>query len=303
MILAIIFSFDRAMQLELLLESIFKYDATKQFDLHVVYASSSTDFEKGYELIKSKFSTIQWHKETSFKERKVWPLFPLYWRNYYWWLKYKYSRTVKSNFRSLVLSVMDESKNDSVMFLTDDSMFVNPIDIQPELMQKLELNGQSYSYSLRHGKNILGGNYAEMRDFIEWDITKKHDHSEWSYPFSVDGHIYNKKILLHIYRKVIFKNPNTLEGNVACYIRDKKLFKKVLANKQSYLLGFELNRVQTISDNNNLNISSKTLNDLYLEGFHLNLDFTLTAKHLFRPMLNRVVASKNNQTILLYGQK
>lgn len=302
MITTIIFSFDRAMQLDKLLESIVRFDTSKKINLYVLYSTSSSEYEAGYQELNKKFSSVKWKRETSFKESFVWPKFSFYWRNYYWWFKYGYNRSIKSNFKSLLLSIMENSVDDSIMFLTDDSIFVNQIDIKSALLQKVENHGFKFSYSLRHGENIIGGNYKKNTDFIEWNIINSNKHSDWNYPFSVDGHIYNIKAMLEIFRKVIFKNPNTLEGNVVCYVEDKQLLKHFVANEQSCLLGFELNRVQTIADNNSLDICNKTLNELFLSGYELNLDYKLKSKHLFRPTINKVTATRNNQTKLLYEQ-
>lgn len=300
MINTIIFSFDRAMQLEFLLNSINEFETLGLFDLHVIYATSSSDFEKGYEQLKYNYPGVCWHKEIQFEERFVWPILPFYWRNYYWWFKHKYNRHLSSDFKSLTLSIMNSSDNNYAMFLTDDSVFVKPINLDLDILKKIQKNGLKYSFSFRHGINILGGRYSEINEHIEWNATDKHNHPDWSYPFSVDGHIYNQKHLLKILKRLIFKNPNTLEGNVACYVREKKLFFQLFANNQSTLLGFELNRVQSINSNNNLNINNKTLNELYLKGYKLNLDYTLTMPHFFRPSVKKVKAKKNGHTISLY---
>lgn len=298
----IIFSYDRAMQLDLLLESISKYDSFGMLDLQIIYATSDIGFDAGYEKLKLKYDNISWHKEVQFEERFVFPNLPIYWHNYLWWLKYKYNRYVKSDFKSKVVSVLRDSSHHTAMFLTDDSLFFNRIEIDVEAINKIILDGKNNSFSLRHGANVSGGKYVEKENTISWETTDKHEHAEWSYPFSVDGHIYNKSVVQKILKKVIFKNPNTLEGNVACYVKEKKLFKKLFARKQSSLLGFELNMVQTVANNNNLNISNQTLNELYLEGFKLILNYKIAPFHLFRPVLENVIATKNDNTILLYEQ-
>lgn len=302
MITTIIFSFNRAMQLELLLDSIKKYDTANQLELHILYATSSTDFEKGYDILKQKFTNCIWHKEKTFIKKFVCPLLPLlYWRNYYWWLKHKYNRYIQSNFNNEVQRIIAECNSKHIMFLTDDSVFVHPIELSPNLLNKVKKDG--YSYSLRHGANIVGGNFIYCDNFIEWNRKARQNHSEWSYPFSVDGHIYNKKTIQRILKIVIFNNPNTLEGNVACYVNKSNYFRLLIANTQSCLLGFELNRVQTINENNNLNIDNNMLNDLYLKGYKLNINYKINDIHFFRPELIHVMAIKNDDKIVLYGQE
>lgn len=302
MINCIIFSFDRAMQLDLLLTSIIQHDLSKLLNLKVIYTTSDQDFEKGYELLKNKFKDVQWYKEVKSKERFVWPVFHFYWRNYYWWFKYKYNRHIKSNFKPLVISILESTNNQFVMFLTDDSLFIKPIIFDISTFKTEEQDSIAFSYSLRHGKNISGGIYSEQANLINWKLKDDHINPEWSYPFSVDGHIYHQKSLLEILKKIIFHNPNTLEGNIACYANDKNLFQQSFGNKQSCLLGFELNRVQELFPNNNLNVSKKTLNTLFLKGYKLNLDYTLHYPHPFRPELNEVIAKKRNHIVKIYEQ-
>ncbi len=303
MITTIIFSYNRAMQLELLLDSILKHDTLKLLNVHVLYSTSSLQYEKGYEILKNKYTFLTWYKEKTFNKKFVWPFLPPYWRNYYWWLKHNYNRNVQSNFKKLLISILKASKKETVMFLTDDSLFTENIFINKTILREIVDNGTLNSYSLRHGVNIWGGNFKEFNNYIKWDISHIHKHSEWHYPFSVDGHIYNKEVLIEIFRKVWFKNPNTMEGNVATYVKDKKLFSQMSANIQGSLLGFELNRVQTISENNNLDISSGTMNELYMNGYQLELKYAMLDSHLFRPELMKVFVVKNDDIITLYEQK
>ncbi len=67
MINGIVFSKDRAAQLDLLLKSISK-NAKDVFQLKVIYASSEISFEKGYEKLIDKHPEVKWMKEsTNFK--------------------------------------------------------------------------------------------------------------------------------------------------------------------------------------------------------------------------------------------
>ena len=302
MITTIIFSFDRAIQLELLLASIEKHDTNKLFDLHIIYATSNADFELGYTHLKDKFPGVIWHNEQKFRKKFLLPFFPLYWHNYYWWFKYKNFRRKSSDFRDKLINIVESSKNEFLMFLTDDSIFVGNINVTHDILSPLNEKPNEDCFSLRHGINISGGTYSKHQNLIYWTSNDKHDHPEWSYPFSVDGHIYNLRAINLIIKTVIFNNPNTLEGNVACYVQEHKIFNHLIALEQSCLLGFELNRVQAIVENNNLNIDNKMLNKLYLEGYHLSLNYLLPNPHFFRPVIQSVIAKKEHKSIILYEQ-
>jgi len=263
----IIFSFDRAIQLELLLQSIERYDRQNTLKVSVLFAYSTNDHLKSYAALQQKYPSVNWVAEERFKKRMVLPIFPAYWHNYYWWLKYSYSRVYSSHFRQQVLDLIRNQSEETVMFLTDDSMFFRDFSIPDLALCKISEHPSIASFSLRHGKNIGGGNFVELHDSLYWNIYDPQEHPEWSFPFSIDGHIYSKLFIERSFSKVWFKNPNTLEGNIACYVKEKKLLSTVYGNKESSLVGFELNRVQTISNNNNLNISSNYLNTLFSNGY------------------------------------
>ena len=174
------------MQLELLLDSISKHDINKHLDVSVLYTVSNSDFDLGYEKLSEKYSGLHWYKEVPSKNRFVLPLLPLYWHNYFWWFKYKYNRWIASDFKSKVISILEDNKNELVMFLTDDSMFVKKIEIDYKASSQVIKKGRDYSFSLRHGKNISGGIFTEDKNSIYWNRTDKHSNPDWSYAFSVD---------------------------------------------------------------------------------------------------------------------
>ena len=69
MINTIIFSYNRASQLRLLLESIEKH-AKDVFKINIIYKFSRDDYKLGYEKLKNEqiIENINWVNETSFKE-------------------------------------------------------------------------------------------------------------------------------------------------------------------------------------------------------------------------------------------
>jgi hypothetical protein len=288
MINTIIFSFNRAIQLDLLLRSIVIHDEKKMLSVTVLYACSGQKYEQGYDVLKERFPQVQFIREEKFAPRFVLPFFPMYWHNYFWWIKYKHTRTVSGNFRKQLISLIADSEKEYVMFLTDDSMFYKSITILQPVLADIRKRPLQHSFSLRHGNNIMGGNFSYRNALLNWNVFGRHDHPEWSHPFSVDGHIYSKRFILKAFRKVWFKNPNTLECNIACYVKEKKFLSTVFSNKKSALVGFELNRVQDVNENHNLNIDNNYLNVLFNEGYHMRISFDESANTLFRPSSFRV---------------
>lgn len=297
MIQAVIFSMDRPLQLHLLLSSIQLYGGSGYFNISVLYATSSPEFEIGYDKLKKKFPQVSWVLEESFPPRVEFPLHSFYWHNFYWWLRYKTSRQVRSKFRKQLIEITQRTAERYIMFLTDDSMFYRTIHVPPRVLDIIENSPRHSSFSLRHGANIFGGNYERDKDMLQWNVYRDQRHPEWNYPFSVDGHIYNKNFMIRALKKVAFKNPNSLEGNLCCYIRERKYLSGIYSNETSSLVGFELNRVQNMSNNHNLGISGRYLNSLFGEGYTMQIEFDEHQNRLFRPDKFSVNASREDSCI------
>src|SRR5215204_2364637 len=121
MITTVVFSFNRAMQLETLLQSIMDFDKSRILNISVLYAASSEEYEKGYTELKRAYPQFNWVKERS-EKTFVWPLLSNYWHNYYWWIKSAKNRR-SSSFKKQLLQTIEDGDDAYLMFLTDDSMF------------------------------------------------------------------------------------------------------------------------------------------------------------------------------------
>jgi len=290
----IIFSRDRAMQLNLLLDSIVQFDTKKLLDINILYFTSSSLFKQGYEKLKLLYPKYKWYENTAYSIPNYTLNFNLlYWHNYYSWLKYKHLRNNKTNFKDLLVDILSKSPLSSVMFLTDDSFFYRNIEMP-------NVNDRISSISLRHGAQLTGGKYETFEDHIEWDVYQNDFFTDWGYPFSIDGHIYDRNIILKIARKLIFNNPNSFEGNVVGYVKSHHLFPSIAAMKTSCLVGTELNRVQTIVDNNHKNISQELMNNYFLDGYTLKILFDKDNPSYFRPDIQVVSVEKENNRQILY---
>ena len=299
----VIFSYDRAMQLDYLFKSIGKFDRNFFLDISVIYRCSSTDFQNGYDILIKKYSHISWYKESD-SECLLGVNFSVnFIRNYLWLIKQGILHLNTSNFRSLLIKVISDKPYKNVMFLTDDSVFYCDIFLNKKILDKIAEKPHSTSYSLRHGANISGGIFRRIDNYIFFKSQCLHSNPDWSYPFSVDGHIYDVKLLKRIFSIIYFNSPNTLEANVAFYSVKNSLFKNSYANNKSCLLGFELNKVQNVYNNNNLNISNKKLNIFYLLGYRLDIVYSLAAKHLFRPIVSRVNLINRAKKLNIYDEK
>jgi hypothetical protein len=304
MIQVIVFSFDRAMQLDLLLCSIEKFDTHRLFSVCVLFACSSDEYQIAYDRLKNKYPTVCWMQEQRYEKAQLNFHFNFtYWHNLYWWLKSNIVRKNKSNFKSCLLKIVNNSRFPFVMFLTDDSLFYNEISISQTNLDKIKQQPEVYSFSFRHGMNLRAGIYQERIDSIYWNVYENDVKTDWGYPFSVDGHVYETQTIHRIVNKLILNNPNTMEANIACYVSKKNIFPHIIASKQSSLVGFELNRVQSVTNNHHLSISQKELNYYYLEGYTLKIDFNKTNVNYFRPPIQSLSVEKRTKKIEIWNPK
>lgn len=276
MFVIVVFSFNRPMQLEALLHSIFRsIDSTSvRFEVKILYGFSNSEFKQGYETLKQKSIA----KEVEFlqEERGIYKFGPklfLRSRNTYRYFKYPFLRnlTQRSNLKPLLESILNKPESKYVMFLTDDSLFYRDFTLGQEVFDLIDENPQQAFFSLRHGKNIHSApsRGRNVGDFYHWQIDDAECDAFWSYPFSVDGHIYSLQFLLSQVEPLLYINPNTFEGSVAHHAAVKHLFSNGYCFEQSVLASFPINKVQNVVENEDLGIDSELLNKKYLEGYTL----------------------------------
>lgn len=184
----IVFSRNRALQLEALLRSIEKY-RNSSFDVIIQYSCSSAHRNSYDELIEQFKSYIHF----TFVEEKT------------------FSLTLKEIIKSI--------KTHYLFFLVDDQVFVSPFDIEEILatMTKKSI------FSLRLGRSItdfgiferkLEPQYSIKGNFLEWSWKLNKDQKDWGYQFSVDGTVYNSIDVLRGVMSIPFKAPNSFEDNM-----------------------------------------------------------------------------------------
>lgn len=274
MLQIIIFSFNRAIQLDALLTSLEAYWQAPQYQVDVVYNTSSQDFQKGYELLMKRFApngNIAFHKEEKgcppYSIREL--VNPYNLKRLY---KYPYLRHPKTNFRPLTIQLMASSKAEDVMFMTDDSLFISNVDIAPEVFDWLHANPKKRQFSLRIGKGMNhqpSSGIQERDGILSWNMNEMTSMTNWSYLFSVDAHIYNKKAVLDLFKLYNFCNPNSLEGYIYNMVRRKRMFHEAKAFVHPHLLSFPINMVQNVEDNESLGVSTEMMNKYYLDGYKL----------------------------------
>lgn len=251
MINVVVFSFNRAIQLELLLRSYKKYfkEATKA-NTTIIYKASNEDFLAGYKKVKQLHPEFNYIRETNFRQNVIESIKP---------------------------------ENQCVMFLVDDIVFKSEFSLNDKIFSLLPDNFYMLAISLRLHKGI-NHCYATGRpssvpllkkeiedEYLVWEW--KGAEGDWGYGLSVDGNVYQTKMIQIILSQIQFSNPNELEavlnnpqanqapGYVTCY------------DGPSKLLNIPANKVQNVFNNRcEDSWSVEELNRKFLDGQIISLE-------------------------------
>ena len=187
-ITCIVFSRNRALQLDALLRSIEKYSESP-FDVYIQY-SCSLNHCQSYENIISRYGNTS---------------------------KYKFVR--EESFPVSLLDLIKSIKTQYLFFLVDDQVFVKPFDMS----KIISIMKDNTFFSLRLGRSItdfgiferkLLPKFSTQSDYLEWSWKQNKDQKDWGYQFSVDGTVYRTLDVLRASMSIPFKAPNSFEDNM-----------------------------------------------------------------------------------------
>jgi len=260
MLKIIIFSKDRAAQLELLLRSI-KYNLKIPYEIVVQYTTSNDDYEKGYKICKDSYE-IKLIKE--------------------------------SNFKKTLIGIMDNT-NTNFMFLVDDNVFINElteIDYR-NLLETYYNNSNSniHTISLRmHNKidycypakkQMVIPQFIRDNEVLIWDWTKMDQWTCWGYPMHVDSQIFTDSRLAELTNIIIndnYRHPNSLEEALLRHKnKDKNL---MISPSKAIIWNIQNNFVQNkntnlydnvVEENNNKFIKGKRISLKNIQGIKSNM--------------------------------
>lgn len=249
MINAIIFSYNRAAQLDLLLESI-ERNAAGVFNLTAAYNYSDADFGRGYEMLKERRG-----------EQAAW----VCQRGIFFTPKFK----------PWVIGLLRATGHSC--FFCDDDVIYRPVAkgieqmITPDVAcfsLRLGLN-TVYSYMLDKSNPLK--HYEVSDEFIGWDWTKHG--AENGYPLSTNGHIFRTWELVRLLQAIEFQTLNRMEANLQR--KSKALPPTMIAYSQSRLVNIPANRIQDDFPNRYGEAhprSAESLNAAFLAGQRIDYD-------------------------------
>jgi len=209
-----IFSKDRAMQLECLLRSFYKHNGRLSADLTVLYRESA-NFSNSYDDLRSSFPEVKFEKE--------------------------------ANFRGQVLGWLARHVFAPVMFLVDDCVFVDeiPISIGSVINWRTIVYprlGANIDFSLNEQKAIIPPSFTTTSGWLSFEFTK--GKAEYSYPWSLDGNVYPGYLIFLLSIIGCSGNPNRFEARLNRFSFLGRALRHICAKKPS-ITNVSLNVTQT----------------------------------------------------------
>ncbi len=248
--IGLIFSKDRAMQLQATLESFFLHCIDNgRIKLSVLYKATNQLHRRRYNKLKEKFSNISFIEETDFKQR--------------------------------VLTTVN--KSDYVLFLVDDNLFVKDFHLA-DVVRTLQENKDTIGLSLRLGKNTT---YCYSRNtsqalptfqqlsngILKYDWTQAE--FDFGYPLELSSSVYKTGDILILLDKLEFANPNVLEDKMATNAKAyAEVRPKLCCYESSITFCNPVNKVQSVWDNRSgseQKYSAERLAEMFDDGIRIDV--------------------------------
>ena len=234
----VIFSKDRACQLDALLRSIDQHwtDRKASTELVIVWTYSNKEYLEGYTKLMVE------HPEAKFICQK------------------------DKDFKETAVAALDPASPLS-MFLVDDMLFINPFSLDCPEVERLKNDQEMLCLSLRMHPNMA---YCYMLnistpppEFSNGAWKWKGLQGDWGYVKSLDGHLFRTADIMDAFKLGQYTQPNALEEAML-----RAIPYRPLASCFSYskVVNIPSNSVGANATNRRGNISEKFLNDQYLAG-------------------------------------
>ncbi len=185
--------------------------------------------------------------------------------------------------------IKELGEDDLVLFGCDDCVFIRPFVTKP-IEEYMLLSPESIGFSLRLGQNIEGcpiDGYSGMIAEYRWEVATSH----WSWCFELMSTVYRADLAKEIADtcKQEIKCPNFYESHGVIYCTQYKpnlLPYMGMFNSDSYLVAFDVNRVQDYFENkiqSSQDLNVEHLKDIYNQGRRLYWQnaFNISPKDIF----------------------
>jgi hypothetical protein len=257
---AIIFSKDRACQLELLLRSIDKNCPDLFDEIVILWNFSNQHYIAGYQKLQEIYDLSDKHS----------------------FLCEDNQDTCLDNFGDETVRLIKGSR-DHVCLLTDDTVFYRPFEFKGKFVDQF-LQEEKSVFSLRLGYNTVIQNiHAQPKTYqpylhfrleedglLSWKPRDYNCLNNYGYPFSIDGHIYNTEFLSSLVSQFTFNNTNQLESRLFDY---RHYVNKMYSFIESCCVNVPINNMSNFTVAGKFfPLSTKELNTAFLNGKKIRLE-------------------------------
>lgn len=243
-IIGIMFSKDRAMQLDAALKSFSLHLLDPEFvKLKVICAATSELFLKQYKIIQTENPNVDFVFQENFQSDLLSTM--------------KITASLLGRFTTK-LGLLHRITTPYVLFLVDDNIFVHDFRLS-DIMNAMAKETKALGFSLQMGLNIHYCYPLDIRiqfpthETVYGDVIKY----RWAeagdglnYPLEVSSSVYRWKEIAPLLAGLSFSNPNTLEAQMAA---NAALFRRshpeLLCYRQSITFCNPVNKVQSVYNN------------------------------------------------------
>jgi len=246
-VVAIIFSKNRALQLDLCLRTLQLHcaDIHKISDVNVLYKANGHHRES-YEILKREYPDVIFVEEQSFKQD--------------------------------LLNIV-HNKSGILFSIVDDTVFVEDF-LLANIVSNLESNLDCLGFSLRLGLNCsFCFPYGKPQDIpattkIDNGVVNKYNWQtaqlDFGYPLELSSSAYRLEDIMEILDNCDYHNPNSLEDRMAgCHIQVKP---NLLMYDKSVAFSNPLNKVQLDHPNKSGDIDADVLLQYFMAGYRINAE-------------------------------
>ena len=251
-------SMDRALQLNLLLDSLEK-NIPGVFSPYVMYKSSTTDFDKGYQIVIDK-----WINRSD-----------------------KIEFELEYNCVEQFYGFLESNKDKLVCLFSDDCIFYRQSRINENVLKNIFKNENLFSFTFRLGKNITVKNYVwhenmQLPDIYHlwgkvraWDRTKLDFWQLHGFSVGFDGYVFRANDLLKLAEYKSFDKICLWEHMICRQFLEKGSPRNLMASPHnSEVFVQQINVVHGMPHNSTrrFNKTTKELNEVLLSGKEIDLD-------------------------------
>lgn len=282
----VLFSYNRALQLDLTLRSLSEKMINPDIKYYVVYQCTPSHETSYQTLINEWAINGVVFKRCDNRARSFREIYKYLFHsgNLYRYLRKEPLRNRLDNFKDLVEQSIKESEAPFTFFSTDDQYLFRPTYIPEAALQCIRQDPENVSFRMgmtehltckrrlpekmkvnriHYEENGIEGN------ILEWDARDPAATKLWEYSFNVDFQVFDSTALLTFLSNILYHIPTTLEWAGLRVARKKNCFRKLLGTTEKTIIGTQLNLVQTLVNNAATDFSPETLKNLYEKGYRL----------------------------------